>query len=241
LVGSNADIKERVNAVRERIALAAQRVGRKPHEVRLVAVSKGRGVEEMIEAVRAGVDAIGENRVQEAAQKRALWPASMAVPWHMVGHLQRNKASKALDLFDIIQSVDSIPLADALSHLAAQKGKTLPIFLEVNASREGSKYGFPPEEAVNAAEAVAELSNLRLLGLMTIGPLTDDRAQVRGAFGLLRELRDKINETLKLGLSELSMGMSDDFETAVEEGSTMVRIGRAIFDLEKSPLRGERS
>jgi len=237
LVGSIADIKERVNAVRKRIALAAQKAGRKPHEVRLVAVSKGRSVEEMIEAVRAGVDAIGENRVQEAAQKRALWPASMAVPWHMVGHLQRNKASKALDLFDLVQSVDSIPLADALSHLVAQRGKTLQVLLEVNASREGSKYGFPPEDVVNAAEAVAELSNLSLLGLMTVGPLTEDRAQVRGAFELLRELRDKINEILKLNLSELSMGMSDDFEMAVEEGSTMVRIGRAIFDLER-PFEG---
>ncbi len=237
MVGLVADMKDRVNAVRERIALAAQKAGRKPHEVRLVAVSKGRSVEEMIEVVRAGVDAIGENRVQEAAQKRALWPASMAVPWHMVGHLQRNKASKALDLFDIIQSVDSIPLAYVLSRLAARRGKTLPILLEVNASREGSKYGFPPEEAVNAAEAVAELSNLSLLGLMTIGPLTDDLVQVRSAFELLRELRDKINETLKLNLSELSMGMSDDFEMAVEEGSTMVRIGRAIFDL-KRPFEG---
>ncbi len=237
MVGLVADMKDRVNAVRERIALAAQKAGRKPHEVRLVAVSKGRSVEEMIEVVRAGVDAIGENRVQEAAQKRALWPASIAVPWHMVGHLQRNKASKALDLFDIIQSVDSIPLAYVLSRLAARRGKTLPILLEVNASREGSKYGFPPEEAVNAAEAVAELSNLSLLGLMTIGPLTDDLVQVRSAFELLRELRDKINETLKLNLSELSMGMSDDFEMAVEEGSTMVRIGRAIFDL-KRPFEG---
>ncbi len=237
MVGSIADIKERVNAVRKCIALAAQKAGRKPHEVRLVAVSKGRSVEEMIEAVRAGVDAIGENRVQEAAQKRALWPASMAVPWHMVGHLQRNKASKALDLFDLVQSVDSIPLADALSHLVAQRGKTLQVLLEVNASREGSKYGFPPEDVVNAAEAVAELSNLSLLGLMTVGPLTEDRAQVRGAFELLRELRDKINEILKLNLSELSMGMSDDFEMAVEEGSTMVRIGRAIFDLER-PFEG---
>jgi pyridoxal phosphate enzyme (YggS family) len=237
LVGLVADMKDRVNAVRERIALAAQKAGRKPHEVRLVAVSKGRSVEEMIEVVRAGVDAIGENRVQEAAQKRALWPASIAVPWHMVGHLQRNKASKALDLFDIIQSVDSIPLAYVLSRLAARRGKTLPILLEVNASREGSKYGFPLEEAVNAAEAVAELSNLSLLGLMTIGPLTDDLVQVRSAFELLRELRDKINETLKLNLSELSMGMSDDFEMAVEEGSTMVRIGRAIFDL-KRPFEG---
>ncbi|WP_232618917.1 YggS family pyridoxal phosphate-dependent enzyme [Acetomicrobium sp. S15 = DSM 107314] len=237
MVGLVADMKDRVNAVRERIALAAQKAGRKPHEVRLVAVSKGRSVEEMIEVVRAGVDAIGENRVQEAAQKRALWPASMAVPWHMVGHLQRNKASKALDLFDIIQSVDSIPLAYVLSCLAARRGKILPILLEVNASREGSKYGFPPEEAVNAAEAIAELSNLSLLGLMTIGPLTDDRVQVRSAFELLRELRDKINETLKLNLSELSMGMSDDFEMAVEEGSTMVRIGRAIFDL-KRPFEG---
>jgi pyridoxal phosphate enzyme (YggS family) len=161
----------------------------------------------------------------------------MAVPWHMVGHLQRNKASKALDLFDIIQSVDSIPLAYVLSRLAARRGKTFPILLEVNASREGWKYGFPPEEAVNAAEAVAELSNLSLLGLMTIGPLTDDLVQVRSAFELLRELRDKINETLKLNLSELSMGMSDDFEMAVEEGSTMVRIGRAIFDL-KRPFEG---
>lgn len=237
MVSSNTDIKERVKVVRERIALAAQRVGRKPNEVRLVAVSKGRSVEEMIEAARAGVDAIGENRVQEAAQKRALWPMSVAIPWHMVGHLQRNKASRALDLFDLIQSVDSIPLANVLSRLAAQRGKTLPILLEVNASREESKHGFPPEVVVDAAEAVVGLSNLTLLGLMTIGPLTDDWARVRGAFELLRELRDKINDRLRLGLSELSMGMSDDFEIAVEEGSTMVRIGRAIFDLER-PFEG---
>lgn len=214
-------IAERVEAVRRRIAEACRRSGRSPGEVTLVAVCKGFPAAAVRQAVAAGVRHLGENRVQEATAKRPqLADLPGDVTWHMVGHLQTNKVRKALELFDIIQSVDSLPLAEAISRRAQ---RMVPVFLEVNVAQEPTKYGFPPRELPRAAEAVARLPNLEVRGLMTVAPLVDDPEEVRPVFRRLREL------ARSLGLRELSMGMTDDFEVAVEEGATVVRIGRAIF------------
>jgi pyridoxal phosphate enzyme (YggS family) len=212
-------IAERLALVRGRIARAAEGAGRSPDSVTLVAVGKGFPAEVIAEGIAAGLTHIGENRVQEAAAKI---PAlqHLAATWHMVGHLQTNKAKTALELFDIIHSVDSLHLAQVLSRRAE---RTAPVLLEVNVAGEASKFGLTASEALQSAEAVARLPHLDLRGLMTIAPLVSDPEEVRPVFRELRQLGDS------LGLAELSMGMTDDFEVAIEEGATIVRIGRAIF------------
>ncbi len=212
-------IAERLELVRGRIAQAAERAGRSSEDVTLVAVGKSFPAEVIAEGIAAGITHLGENRVQEAAAKI---PALHHLPatWHMVGHLQTNKAKTALELFDIIHSVDSLHLAQVLSRRAE---RTIPVLLEVNVAGEASKFGFTPSEALQSAEAVAPLPHLDLRGLMTIAPFVNDPEEVRPVFRELRRLRDA------LGLAELSMGMTDDFEVAIEEGATIVRIGRAIF------------
>jgi pyridoxal phosphate enzyme (YggS family) len=214
-----ATIAERVAHVRQRVKRAAERAGRSPAEVTIVAVSKGFPPSAIDEAMVAGITDIGENRVQEAAAKIAEL-RGLPVTWHLVGHLQTNKAKTALELFDIIHSVDSLHLAEVLSHRAQ---RPLPVLLEVNVTGEASKFGFPPAEVAAAAQAVANLSRLDLRGLMTVAPFVSDPETLRPVFRELRRLRDA------LGLAELSMGMTDDFEVAIEEGATLVRIGRAIF------------
>ena len=219
-----ATIAERVAHVRQRVERAAERAGRSPADVTIVAVSKSFPPQAIEEAVAAGIAHVGENRVQEAAAKI---PGLRRLPvtWHLVGHLQTNKAKTALELFDIIHSVDSLHLAQLLSH-RAQTGvaqRPLPILLDVNVTGEATKFGFPPGEIDAAAQAVARLPHLDLRGLMTVAPLVSDPETVRPIFRHLRRLRDA------LGLPELSMGMTDDFEVAIEEGATLVRIGRAIF------------
>jgi hypothetical protein len=221
-------IVERIALIRDRVAQAAERAGRAPAEVTIVAVSKSFPSQAIEEATAAGIAHIGENRVQEAAAKI---PSLQHLPvtWHMVGHLQTNKAKTALDLFDIIQSVDSLRLAEALSRRAE---RPIPVLLEVNVAGEASKFGLTPQQVPQTAEAVARLPHLNVCGLMTIAPLVSDSEEVRPVFRELRRLRDA------LGLPELSMGMTDDFEVAIEEGATIVRIGRAIFG---ERLRPERS
>ena len=215
-----ATIAERVAHVRQRVERAAERAGRSPADVTIVAVSKGFPPSAIDEAVVAGIADLGENRVQEAAAKIvALRP--LPITWHLVGHLQTNKAKTALELFDIIHSVDSLHLAEVLSH--PDRSGPLPILLEVNAAGEATKFGFPPGEVAAAAQAIARLPHLDLRGLMTVAPFVSDPETVRPVFRELRRLRDA------LGLRELSMGMTDDFEVAIEEGATLVRIGRAIF------------
>ena len=214
-----ATIAERVAHVRQRVERAAERAGRSPADVTIVAVSKGFPPSAIEEAVVAGIAHLGENRVQEAAAK-ILALRGLPVSWHLVGHLQTNKAKTALELFDIIHSVDSLHLAEVLSH---RTERPLPILLEVNAAGEASKFGFPPSEVDAAAQAIARLPHLDLRGLMTVAPLVSDPETVRPVFRELRRLRDA------LGLRELSMGMTGDFEVAIEEGATLVRIGRAIF------------
>ncbi len=214
-------IAQNLSMVRTRIASACARAGRSPDEVTLVGVSKGFPAEAVAEACAAGLTDIGENRVQEAEAKiAALASMSVRPRWHLVGHLQTNKAKAAAGLFAIIQSVDSVRLAQALSKDASAP---LTVLLEVNVAQEASKFGFAPDDVPDSLDAIRRLPNIDVRGLMTVAPQTDDPETVRPVFGRLRELRDQ------LGLRVLSMGMTDDFEVAVEEGATIVRIGRAIF------------
>lgn len=214
--------------VKERIAAACRRSGRDPAEVRIVAVTKTHPLALVAEATAAGVDAIGENRVQEAANKRPHLPHT--VPWHLIGPLQRNKARAALELFDVIQTIDRPALANRLESLAATAHRVVPVFLEVNIAGEPSKHGIPPD----AAEAmVAYLANhcphLALRGLMTVPPVSSDPETVRPYFAALRQLAQQLAPQAGVERLELSMGMSDDFEVAVEEGASWVRLGRVLF------------
>ena len=207
--------------MRRRITQACQRSHRSPDEITLIAVTKGFEASVIREAFGCGIRDFGENRVQEAETKiRQLSDLKPNIIWHMVGHLQSNKAGTALTLFDIIHSIDSVKLAQILNQRAH---KTMSVLLQVNVSGEVPKSGFTIDEVANALREMKQLSNLQVVGLMTIAPLTDDAEDVRPVFRKLRELRDS------LGLKHLSMGMTDDFEVAIEEGATMVRIGRAIF------------
>jgi len=219
-----ATIGERLDVLRQRIAAACQRAGRSPDEVTLVAISKGQPAAAIAEALAASIRHIGENRVQEAAAKRPaladIWPSPT---WHLVGHLQSNKVKLALDLFDIIHSVDSLPLADLISKRAQ---RPVPVLLEVNVAGEASKFGFSAQELAEVATMIARLPNLKVRGLMTVAPLASDPEQVRPVFRRLWEMRDSLDLP---DCHDLSMGMTDDFEVAIEEGSTIVRIGRAIF------------
>jgi len=222
-------IQENIQRVRERIARACQRVGRSPDEVTLVAVSKGFSPEAIRQAVDAGIQKVGENRVQEAEPK--IRTLGRICEWHMVGHLQTNKVRRALELFDVVQSLDRMHLAEELQRRAQQLDRRVPALVEVNTSGEATKHGFLPAETVAAVRALAQYDRLQIRGLMTIGALTEDSERIRRCFRTLRELRRVIEDEGIDGVSMevLSMGMTDDFEIAVEEGSTMVRIGRAIF------------
>ena len=224
-----ATVAERLQAVRLRIADACARTGRSPDEVTLVAVTKGFPPEAVREAAAAGVRHFGENRIQEAQAKLpALGDLSPKPTWHMVGHLQTNKVKTALNLFDIIQSVDSFHLAEAINRRAPQPDR-VPVLLGVNVAAEPAKYGFSPDELPSQAEAIRRLPGLDVRGLMTVAPMTDDREQLRPIFRRLRQLAQSLQ------LPELSMGMTDDFETAVEEGASIVRVGRAIFGERNQP------
>ena len=223
-----ATLRERLDEVRSRIAAAERRSGRPHGAVTLVGVSKTVGAEVVREAVGLGLADLGENRVQEAEAKITAVGRDRA-RWHLVGHLQRNKAGRAVELFDRIHSVDDIELALALSRRAGAAGRTLPVLAEVNVSGEATKFGVAPRDLEPLLERIAALPGLRLDGLMTVGPPVDVPGEARAGFERLRELRDRAERALGLRLPELSMGMSGDFEVAVEEGSTLVRVGTAIF------------
>lgn len=223
-------IRENIAAVQAQIEDAARASGRLAEEIKLMAVSKTRDIGEMLRASEF-VDMLGENRVQEALEKRADWPRTNETPWHLIGHLQRNKARKALKIFNVIESIDSPGLAEILNRILAETGRSCyPVFLEINMSGEISKSGVEPGEAERLLEMiVVRCPNLRVEGLMTIGPMTDDEVAVRTCFAGLRQLRDRMKSSFGLPLSELSMGMSGDFLLAVAEGSTIVRVGTAVF------------
>jgi pyridoxal phosphate enzyme (YggS family) len=214
-------IAQRIAEARDRIAAACARADRSPDGVTLIAVTKGFGPDAILAAIAAGVTDIGENRVQEAAAKRnALPDLSPGVRWHMIGHLQTNKVGAVAGLFDTIHSVDSIRLAEAISRRAPQP---MPAFLEVNVAGERTKSGLPLADLSSAHAAIASLPNIDLRGLMTVAPIAALPDDLRPVFRRLAE------EARRLGLRDLSMGMSDDFEIAIEEGATHVRLGRALF------------
>lgn len=220
-------IADRLSAVRERIAAAAARAGRDPASVRIIAVTKGHPLQVAQAAAEAGLPDLGENRVQEALGKMEAWPDA-PVRWHLVGHLQRNKAKLAVGRFALIHSLDSERLADALEQAAAARDLVQEVLVEVNAAGEEQKTGCPAAEVLALVEHTAGLAHLRLVGLMTMAPYTDDVVVQRTAFAGLRELRDRLTADGRR-LDELSMGMTNDFEAAVEEGATMVRLGTALF------------
>ncbi len=215
--------------VRSRIAAAAMRAGRLPDDVRIVAVTKGHPLERAREAAAAGLLDLGENRVQEALSKQEAWPDA-PVRWHLVGHLQRNKVKLVVGRFVLIHSLDSARLADALEGAAAGAGVVQDVLLEVNVGREPQKTGILPEEAPALLEHAAGLRHLGVRGLMTIAPYGASVGEQHRVFGELRELRDRLSRDSQLAtLDQLSMGMSSDFEIAVEEGATMVRLGTVLF------------
>lgn len=214
--------------IRERIDSAMARAGRKD-KVFFAAVSKTRTVDEMREAEKISwVDFFGENRVQEAESKRKVYGASR-VPWRLIGHLQANKARKAAEIFDTIDSIDSQDLAQRLNRIANELGKIIPVLIEVNTSGEESKSGIDPANFPALLDAVMSQENLRLEGLMTVGPITDSEREIRSAFATLRTLSENARIKTGLSLPTLSMGMSDDFELAILEGSTLIRIGTLLF------------
>jgi pyridoxal phosphate enzyme (YggS family) len=222
------EIADNLAAVTERIAAAAARAGRDAADVMLVAVAKTRPAADVRAAVAAGVRVVGENRIQEAEPKLAEM-ADVDCVWHMVGHLQRNKAGKAVRLFDMIESLDSRRLADALDRHGEAEGKRVPVLIEVNTSGEDTKFGVAPEEAEDFAGYVAGRRNLSLEGLMTVGPLGAGPGATAEAFRTLRRVFEQLAASAGPSFRYLSMGMTDDFELAIEEGSNVVRVGRAIF------------
>src|SRR5271155_2138997 len=226
-------IADNLARVRQRIDAAARRAGRRPEDIRLMAVSKTFPAERIQEAYEAGLRLFGENRVQEFAGKSDSLRDLHDAEWHLIGHLQTNKGAKAVELFSAVDSVDSLRLAQKLNAAALQLEKKLQVLIEINVGGEAAKSGVAPDsrELEDILLAAPELENLEFRGLMTVPPFTDDPQQARPYFRKLRELRDQIvaRRLPAVDLSELSMGMSHDFEVAIEEGSTCVRVGTAIF------------
>ncbi len=224
---SRQRIADNLAAVEERLCAACRRAGRERYEVTLVAVTKTVSAEVAALLPELGVHDLGESRPQE------LWHKATVVKdvrWHLVGHLQRNKIERTLPLIQRIHSVDSLRLLDALEDACRQLSLTLPALLEINASREASKHGFAPEEAPGLAPRLAELQHVRIDGLMTMAAYEEEAERTRPTFAALRTLRDRLATELGRPLPQLSMGMSNDFEIAVEEGATLVRLGTVLFE-----------
>jgi PLP dependent protein len=223
------DVAGNYRAIQSRIVDAAVRSGRKPEEIKLLAAAKSQSVEAIRTAIAAGVALIGENYVQEAEQKKRAIPEP--VEWHMIGHLQRNKVKPAVELFDLIESLDSVALAHELAKEGRNKDKDVRAFVEVNLAGETSKSGILKDKVLDLLKAVSKLSNLKIDGLMTVPPFKQNPEEVRPYFKELRELQSKLKERQlpNVDLKELSMGMTHDFAVAIEEGATIVRIGTALF------------
>jgi pyridoxal phosphate enzyme (YggS family) len=222
-------IRNNLEIINEKIKKAALKANRNPEEIKLVAVTKTATIEQIKEATSAGVKIIGENKVQEAKEKYQIMTTD--TEWHLIGHLQTNKVKYAIEIFDCIQSVDSIKLTKEIDKRSLQFGKTTNILVEVNVSGEETKYGIKPEEVELFLKEISEFSGIRVRGLMTIAPIEKDKEEVRPYFRKLRELSKEIkSKNIKnVKMDYLSMGMSEDFEIAIEEGANMVRIGRGIF------------
>lgn len=222
-------IKQNVEAVFERIEKAALRAGRKPEEVILLAATKTRSAEQIRQAFEAGVRFFGENRVQEAKEKIPKLSDLKGAVWHMIGHLQTNKVKDAVKLFNAIESVDRERLVEQLQKRLSKVGGSVEVFIEVKLSPEESKHGCSPELLEPLAEKILRAENLKLVGLMTVPPYFKDPLKAAPYFAKLRKLRDKLQNSLGINLPHLSMGMSHDFEVAIAEGATIVRVGTAIF------------
>ena len=225
----NRSVQENLRRVEEQVAAALDRAGRTGEKITIVCITKRFGPERVDEVIRAGIQDVGENRIQEFLEKKPQVRATCR--WHLVGTLQRNKVVKAIGQFDLIHSVDSSKLAATLSRLGQERNLSSRILLQVNTSEEASKHGLDPDEVVDRAGEIAELPCLEPVGLMTIGPLTTDQAAIRRACRKLSRLRTDIRRELKLDYRELSMGMSDDFEIAIEEGATIIRLGTILLGL----------
>jgi pyridoxal phosphate enzyme (YggS family) len=221
------DISGRIKEVEEQIALIAERCGRLSSEIGLIAVSKSQSAEAVRAAFDAGQLVFGENRAQELIAKVPLLPSS--IHWHFIGHLQKNKVRKILPLVDLVHSVDSMELALDLERIASELGLFPRVLLEVNVSGEATKFGFTPEMARREAPRLLALPRVQWEGLMTIAPIVDAAEKARPFFAELRALRDRIAAENQVNLPTLSMGMSDDFEAAIKEGATLIRLGTAIF------------
>jgi pyridoxal phosphate enzyme (YggS family) len=221
------DIPANLSAVRQRIARVCSRAGRDPSSVTLVAVSKGHPAAAVCAAAQEGLTLFGESRVQEARAKIGLCPSRLQ--WHLIGHLQSNKCRDAVHFFSMIQSVDSLALAREINKWAEKSARTIPILLEVNVAGESSKFGYPPEMALSELKELNALPKIEIHGLMTVAPLARDPEKVRPVFRRLREIKTQCEHLLGVPLPHLSMGMSGDFEVAVEEGATMIRLGSALL------------
>ncbi len=230
-------IEENILNIRQRIAYTCSKINQDPSRITIVVVAKGRIAGQVKEVIDAGITDIGENKVQEAIIKynelRTYEPANLrTIKWHMVGHLQTNKVKEAVRIFDLIQSVDSMRLAAEINKQAARIDKIQDILVQVNTSGESTKFGLKPDGVIEVIKEIAEFKNIHIKGLMTIASIVDNPEKIRSYFKMLRELRDKIHQLriTNYELPILSMGMTDDFEVAIEEGSNMVRLGRAIFE-----------
>jgi hypothetical protein len=228
-------VKDNILQIRSQIASICEKKGRNPEEIKLVAVIKTAEIEQIKEAINAGVSILGGNKVQDSLKKYNELSKNnfgkVRISWHMIGHLQTNKVKQAVKIFDLIHSVDSLRLAKVIDREAEKINKLQDILVQVNVSKENTKFGLRPEEVIKEIKEIAQLKYINIKGLMTIAPLVEDAEEVRPYFRLLRELRDKIN-TLGIcdyKLDDLSMGMTQDYKIAIEEGATIVRIGRAIF------------
>jgi PLP dependent protein len=228
-------ISENLERVRAQIASAAQKSGRSVDDIELVAVSKTHDAMRVREAVEAGQQLFGESRVQEARAKIPELPSNLR--WHFVGHLQKNKIRHALPLFELFHGIDSLDLAREMNRIAAEEGSDPRILLEVNVAGEGRKFGFKPSSLRDEIESLLALPRLSIEGLMTIPPLAEEAEPSRKFFAQLRELREKLEKEFDLKLPQLSMGMTNDFPVAIEEGATLVRVGTAIFGERKRAKR----
>ncbi len=227
-----ASLPENLAGIQQRIQAACDRSGRPAGSVKLLAVSKSQPPDSIEQAAQCGLALFGENKVQEARHKIALSPGRLR--WHFIGHLQTNKVREAVELFEMIQTVDSLPLALEIQKRCQQAAKTMPVLLEINVAGESSKHGYAPARLLSELKDLAGLDRLQIQGVMAIPPFNPSPEQARPHFRQLRTLRDQAEQVLGFGLPHLSMGMSGDFEVAIEEGSTLVRLGTALFGQRQS-------
>jgi len=227
------DISANLNNVRQRIAGACARAGRQAGSVTLLTVSKGHPAETVCAAAAEGLTLFGENRVQEARVKIGQCPGRLQ--WHLIGHLQSNKCRDAVHFFAMIQSVDSLALALEINKWAEKSARTMPVLIEVNIAGESSKFGYAPDRVLGELKQINALSKIEVHGLMTVAPYAPDPEKVRPVFRRLRELKGQCEDILGAPLAHLSMGMSGDFEVAVEEGATMIRLGSALLGPRVAP------